>query len=185
MELPRIIGICGRRRCGKDTLANYLMSEHGYTNRKIADDLKKIVKILFGFTDSQLETDEKDMVDASWGITPRKSMQFIGTEVMQFKIQDILPTIGRKFWIDAFIKKYVNLEDRIVISDLRFLHEYEELKKHNVFVIRIERPMHQGEPDEHASEKEYMEIPANMVLHNTGSVDELFALFREGINRTL
>lgn len=172
--LPKVIGICGLKRCGKDTLARYFVDHHGYKHCKIADDLKKVVQVLFGFTDGQLETDEKDQVDPSWNITPRSAMQFFGTEVMQYKIQEILPDVQRNFWIMSFIKKHLHTQP-IVISDLRFLHEYDALMKasqSNMLVIRVERDSCVN--CSHASEQEHKDIPANMVIHNNGNIEELY-----------
>ena len=178
MPMPRIIGICGRRRCGKDTIANFLNKDYGYDNKKISTDLKRVIQILFGFSDAQVESDAKDIIDERWGLTPRKAMQFFGTEVMQYKIQEILPGIDNKFWIKSFIKQY-NDERPIVISDLRFLHEFEELKKiksANVFVIRVEREIENM--DQHISENDYLNIPTNTIIDNNGSLDDLYEKIR-------
>ena len=174
--LPQIIGICGKRRSGKDLTANFICSQYNYANKKIASDLKSIIKILFGFSDSQLESDEKDIIDPVWNITPRQPMQFFGTEIMQYKIQELIPDIDRKFWIKSFINKNIHKDSqKIVISDLRFLHEYEELKKYNVIIIRIERKTDTNNlVDEHISEKEYLKIPADVVIQNDGSIEDLY-----------
>jgi hypothetical protein len=178
MNLPRIIALCGRKRCGKDTVANFLCTEYNYINKKISQDLKNVIKTLFGFTNDQIESDAKDIIDEKWGITPRKTMQFFGTEIMQEKIQELLPGIGRRFWIESFIKNNISNDinnNFIVISDLRFLHEYEELKKYNVFVIRIERNYLYTNinNNEHISETEFLKIPANICISNNESIDEL------------
>jgi len=153
-----------------------LCNEFGYVNRKVADDLKSLVKLLFGFSEGQVESDEKDMIDERWGLTPRRTLQFFGTEVMQYKIQELLPDVGRKFWIQSFINKYIMQQnDMVVVSDLRLLHEFEELSKHGLFVIRVDRTDYcsSREQDEHISEKEYLQIPANVVFDNNGSIEDL------------
>ena len=168
------IGICGKKRSGKDLVADYLVSKYGYEKNKIASDLKAVVKLLFNFTDQQLEDNTKDNVDPRWNITPRTAMQFIGTDVMQIQIQKIMPHVGRKFWIDSFLKKIVATNDRIVISDIRFKHEYEAIKRASkrFLMIRIERPS-SCEADNHSSETEFAEIPVDIVIKNEGTIDEL------------
>ncbi len=172
--VPRIIAICGHKRSGKDTIANYL-SKYGYKNIKIADQLKTVVKQLFNFTDNQLELDEKEDIDKRWGVSPRQTMQFFGTEIMQYEIQKLLPNIGRKFWVKSFIEKYLsqNNTDKFVISDMRFLHEYEELKKYDLFVIMIQRDTIDKSNEHHASEIEYLKIPANIIIKNNSTIEEL------------
>lgn len=180
MKLPRVIALCGRRRAGKDTIASILYELHGYENVKISQDLKDAAKILFGFTNDQIESGLKDQIDERWGISPRQALQFIGTEVMQYSINDLLPSIGRKFWIKGCIQKHIAPceEKLVVLSDLRFVHEYEELK--NTFlgdfmVIRIERERHDVNAllDEHVSEKEYLNIPFDAMITNNGTKAEL------------
>ena len=89
---------------------------------------------MFGFTNEEIENDEKDIVNKKWGVSPRTVMQFIGTELFQYKIQEILPDVGKKFWINSLIESLKQSEN-YVISDLRFLHEYEELKKHMMLYL--------------------------------------------------
>jgi hypothetical protein len=162
---PRIIAICGSKRHGKDTIAKFLSSNYDYEHVKISQKIKDICKILFGFTHDQMETDNKENIDPKWGITPRKAMQFIGTEVGQFKIQELLPMIDRKFWIDSLINE-LEPNKKYVISDLRFMHEFDEIKKLDGIVIRVERPNLILPEDLHISELEYIDIPTNIIIKN-------------------
>ena len=175
MNISRIIAICGHKRCGKDTLANYISHKYGYEHIKIASKLKDTMKLLFGFTDEQLEI-EKETIDPTWGITPRKAMQFFGTEIMQFQLQKIMPEIDRCFWIRSTIAA-MNPEKTYVISDMRFLHEHQELIKKfkNVTVIRINR--YSKTFDTHISETEYNNIPYDILLNNNGTIESLLASF--------
>jgi hypothetical protein len=168
------IGICGKKRSGKDVVADYLVANYAFEKKKIADDLKTVIKLLFNFTSQQLEDDTKDHIDARWNITPRTAMQFIGTDIMQFEIQKIMPHIGRNFWIDSFLKKIANTE-RLVISDIRFKHEYEAIKHASTkfIMIRLERPDHNNQQDQHSSETEFTEIPADITIKNDGTIEDL------------
>lgn len=179
-NVPKIIAICGLKRTGKDTIADYLCKNYGYTKIRISNPLKQGLKVMFGFTDEQLETDMKDVVDERWGVEPRKVMQFIGTDIMQYQINEILPTIGRNFWIKSLIEEHFNRTNNkddtnhnlFVISDLRFHHEYELLSKYNTVFWRVERMMGDGETlmptqDCHLSEKEYLDIPVSNILNNS------------------
>lgn len=179
-KMFRVVGVCGRRRSGKDTIASILNELYNYENVKISNDLKDALKVLFGFDNEQIEGCSKDAIDERWGITPRQAMQFIGTEVMQYKITELLPDMGRKFWIKGFINKHIN-EDRLgdrllVITDIRFLHEYEELKKHldnDFLMLRVERDLPSSHIDAHSSEQEYLRIPVHHTIINNSSKDDL------------
>lgn len=162
-----IIAICGAKRSGKDTLATLIANKWGYKHVKIASKLKEVCRILFNFTDNELETDVKDSMNDKWGISPRKAMQFIGTEVMQYKIQELLPNISRSFWINSLIDSLdINGKNKYVISDLRFLHEYQELKKRGAIIIRIDDHKN-ANLDSHISEKEYLTIPTDIIIDNS------------------
>lgn len=167
-----VIAICGAKRCGKDVLADHLVNHYQYEKKKIAEPLKHLVNQLFSFTPDQTgEGDEKDQIDPRWGLTPRQALQFFGTEVMQFKIQELLPDIGRKFWINALTAK-LSPNNKYVISDLRFYHEYEELAKHNAFIIKVSRPSH-SMCDPHCSEEEYKKIPHDVLITNNSDIPSL------------
>jgi hypothetical protein len=166
MSPPKIVAICGAKRSGKDVLANFLADQYGYTHIKISQKLKDACKILFDFTDEQLESNIKESKDPRWGISPRVCMQFLGTEVMQYKIQEILPNVGRKFWIQSLLTS-INDNKKYVISDLRFVHEYEELKKLNTFVIRVDKESFDAiSNDPHPSEQEYKELVPDYTVEN-------------------
>lgn len=189
--LPRIIAICGLKRSGKDTIADYLCQHYGYTKIRIANPLKQGLKAMFGFSDDQLETDLKDVVDERWGVEPRKVMQFIGTEIMQYKINEVIPSLGRSFWIKSLIEEHINHTDGkdklFVIPDLRFKHEYELLLQYNAVFWRVERIRDGGvmlPTDEiHTSEKEYLDIPVSKILKNNNRLD-LYNQVQQAISQT-
>ena len=172
-KIPRIIAVCGYKRSGKDTVANIISELYGHKHMKIASKLKDVTQTLFGFSHSQIEEDVKDHIDTRWGITPRQAMQFIGTEMFQFKIQEILPEIKRNFWIKGLIAD-LNGNLPVVISDLRFVHEYEELKNLGVFVIRVTKKNNSETIDHHPSETDFLNIPADLeIVNNDFVIDNL------------
>lgn len=182
---PRIIAICGKKRCGKDTLAKHIENTLGYKHVKIATQLKHVMQMLFGFTESQIEHDLKDVIDVRWGITPRQAMQFFGTEIMQFEVQKLLPHIGRTFWIKGLLAQH-DMQIPLVISDLRFKHEIDELRAFTtgkVMVVKIERPVHQGSVTEssinesHSSELEYNDIAEDIKIKNDGDIEKMLHAF--------
>lgn len=176
MQLPRIIAICGAKRSGKDTIANILSEYYGYKHIKIAQKLKDICKILFSFTDDQLETDIKENIDHRWNITPRQAMQFIGTEIMQYQIQHLLPNVDRNFWMHSVIKEIdANPNTKYVISDMRFLHEAQMLKDKDptTLFIKINRNMKKNETDPHVSELEFNAIKEDLLIKNDNTIDIL------------
>ena len=210
-RMPRIIAICGAKRSGKDVLAEHLVRKYNYERIAFAEPLKHAIKTLFNFDDEQVGigedtgTGKKDALDERWGITPRAALQFFGTEVMQEKIQELLPDIKRNFFANT-LKNYIktrmgaNEEQRFVISDLRFLHEYEVLfsipniRKDDIAIIRVIRPdagflgisndavaaardAVAAASVSHKSEQEYINIPYDIILFNNGTIDAYIEKF--------
>lgn len=184
--LPRIIAITGAKRCGKDTLANYIAYRHQYTRIAFADPLKEAVSALFDFSSAQTgDGNAKDVIDARWGITPRKALQFFGTEVLQYKMQELLPNIERKFLAYSLVERIKKNEDFYVISDMRFVHEYEEINKLGACIIRIDRPLTEENQNldvpVHPSEIEYRQIPFHLHINNDSDIASLIKKFENGI----
>jgi len=174
---PKIILLSGPKRCGKDTFANYLETNHKYIHLKITTKLKECIKLLFDLNDNDLE-EIKELVNPEWKITPRRMMQFIGTELFQYKIQELIPNIKRNFWIKSLfnnelINNLTSIQDyRIVISDLRFIHELEEIKKINIPYchIRINNPNLDYNRDEHISENELYQMEYDFEIINNNDI---------------
>lgn len=197
-QMPRIIAICGAKRSGKDVLAEHLVRKYNYERAAFADPLKVAVRGLFNFDDDQvgigedLGTGRKDIVDDKWGITPRAALQFFGTEMMQDKIQELLPNIKRNFFANT-LKNHIksrmaeNEDQRFVISDLRFIHEFDilytipKIRKEDIAIIRVIRNTNINtntkNADTHISELEYINIPYDIVLMNNGTIESYIEKF--------
>jgi hypothetical protein len=193
-QMPRIIAICGAKRSGKDVLAEHLVRKYNYERVAFADPLKVAVRGLFNFDDDQvgigedMGTGRKDIVDEKWGITPRAALQFFGTEMMQDKIQELLPNIKRNFFANT-LKNHIksrmveNEDQRFVISDLRFIHEFDilytipKIRKEDIAIIRVIRNTNTKSADTHISELEYIKIPYDIVLMNNGTIESYIDKF--------
>jgi hypothetical protein len=198
-KMPKIIALCGAKRCGKDVLAEHLVNKYKYERVAFADPLKLAVKSLFNFDDDQVGIGKdngegkKDIVDENWGITPRSALQFFGTEIMQEKIQEILPNLNKSFFANSLKNNIINKMNtnegqKFVISDLRFMHEYEALfsipkiRKEDIVVIRVIRPCNLSVADPHISEIEYMKIPYDVLLMNDDTIENYINKFEKIIH---
>jgi hypothetical protein len=198
-KMPKIIALCGAKRCGKDVLAEHLVKKYNYERVAFADPLKLAIKSLFNFDDDQVGIGKdngegkKDIVDENWGITPRSALQFFGTEIMQEKIQEILPNINKNFFANTLKNNIINKMNTnegqsFVISDLRFMHEYKALfsipkiRKEDIVVIRVIRPCNLSVADHHISEIEYMKIPYDVLLMNDDTIEKYINKFEKIIH---
>lgn len=158
---PKIIGLLGRSGRGKDTVATYIIEKHpDYINVKFAKIIKDIARILFDW-DSEIESVQKNIVDSRWDISPREAMVFI-TNVFREKM-------GADFFSKRIFQKHQN--DYIIITDLRYEPDIQEIKKLGGIVIKILRDT---EPN-YEWENDIDEFDADYTICNNGTREELFA----------
>ena len=60
MSLPNIIGLSGAAGCGKDTVADHLIAEHGYSKISFAAPIKRAIEAMFGVGDEIWARDVKE-----------------------------------------------------------------------------------------------------------------------------
>lgn len=168
----RILGVAGRKRSGKDTLAA-LMSEFGYQRVALADKVREYLYILNPII---FELDGKrmylrDLVDAfGWDFVKdrypeaRRLMQFMGTELGR-------NTWGEDYWTQK--AEGVITErglERVVITDIRFQDEISWVHGHKGIVVRIDRPATVVE-DSHVSETGVDSLTdIDIIIDNSGDL---------------
>ncbi|CAH6421339.1 Kinase [uncultured virus] len=179
-----IIGILGEKSSGKDTCADYLVNDFNFKKEIIAKPLKKVLKILFNFSDEQLYGDSKELIDANWGNSPRVILQYLGTDIFRKDIQKILPNIKDNFWINKIYHKYkFDKDTKMVISDVRFQNEVDVIHSMGGKILKIKRRSLNNN-DNHESEK-YIDLIDNydFLLENDGTKEELYAKINEILNK--
>jgi len=132
----RLVGLVGRSRVGKDTAAGFLADTH--TLRRLAQPVKDACKVLYGWTDLNLETELKEIVDPKWKVTPREAMVHMTKSMQGFMSEDFF---ARRFF-DGWDGTH------IVIPDVRYAHDVDEIHRLGGITIKITRlggPSHEFE----------------------------------------
>lgn len=186
MSLPRIIGITGYARHGKDTVARVLVRELGYTRVGLADIMKAALLVLDPMVyvsndplDAGTETAVErlsDRIEAQgWEGAKtlpevRRLLQVFGTEVGR-------NMLGEDVWIGAAVKAtkgFYGSERKIVFSDIRFQNEADFIRRNRGEVWKVVRPdFDNGVPTTHASEREIATLRADWVIPNDGTKSQL------------
>jgi hypothetical protein len=138
-----IIAISGKIGSGKSTVGE-IFEKQGFVLDSFAKSVKDICSILFGYDREKIEGSTpadrlwREKVDKNHtnlmgkDFTPRDAMVLVGTEFGRNMIH-------QNIWIETLFNRYDKNTD-ILITDLRFPNEYEEIKKRGGIVIRINRP---------------------------------------------
>lgn len=165
-----IIGFAGKKRSGKDSAAQYLMSKYPFKRYAFGDPVKEICRILFGWNEDQLFGEKKEEI-TSLGISPRESFQKIGTDFGRDGINQLFPNLkieAGSLWIEIFKRSSQN--KNLVISDVRFQNEANAIKELGGHVIYIDSKY--SIDDCHLSEM--INISYDYKLENYGTIDEFY-----------
>lgn len=185
-----IIGLSGLARSGKDEAAGVLVREFGFTRVAFADKLREVLYELnpivgeYGWTNingaiNSYKNRLKDVID-EYGWNGYKETRF-GPEI-RYLLQRLGTEAGREtlwdtIWIDA---AFAGLPDdaKIVISDARFINEFEAVKSRGGQIWRIERPGIELLGN-HPSETEALSYDGfDYTIHNDGTLHEYYATVR-------
>jgi hypothetical protein len=141
----KVIGICGFIGSGKDSVANYLIREHGFVRDSFARTLKDALSVIFGWDRTMLEglTEEsrawRNQVDPWWAkrleiphLTPRWMMQEFGTNLMRCRFHD-------EIFIAAVENTLRRCTEDAVVPDVRFANEMRALRRQGAWIIRVKR----------------------------------------------
>lgn len=140
-----IIGITGFAGSGKNSIANII-------HKAFPDDteimsfgsaVKDVCAVLFDWPRYLLEGDTNEsrefretediywskMLGQDW--TPRKAMQFVGTDLIRNQLSD-------SFWLDLAMKKIDKSNKIVIIPDVRFRNEINCIQKKDGMIIRAQ-----------------------------------------------
>lgn len=168
-----LVGITGKARSGKDTIAKHLWTQHEFTRIALADPMKRAAQQMFGLTDAQTWSDElKEVVIPYWGMSPRQMFQKLGTEAAK-------GTFGDDVWAKRWRLSYDMLRetDHVVVPDIRFDIEADMIRALGGFIIEVRRGTGlSGSTGAHASELGLSTLP-EVFIDNEGTVEELHRAF--------
>lgn len=110
------IALVGNMRSGKDTFADVLINEKGYTKIAFADELKRICKELFP---EQFKNGNK----------PREILQSVGK---------CMRSIDYDVWVKALDRKIKQCNGKnLVITDVRYPNEVAYLRNNGFIIVQI------------------------------------------------
>lgn len=189
IRVSKIIGICGKKRSGKDTFCKTIKRYNSSFNIvSFAGPLKDGLSVVFDIPRDDFDNQDKKEIEKyninidnyinelsdyfqislkEKGLVAksiRELMQYIGTEYVQ--------SIDKEFWAKKLISK-ISPGSHILISDVRFTSEANIIKQNNGIIIRINR-IGTNNNDNHLSETGIDEFIPQICLNiNDGDFDTM------------
>lgn len=162
-----IIGLVGRSRVGKDTVAD-LLRQQGFQVKRLAAPVKEACKCIYDWDDDLVESELKEVRDLKWDVTPRMAMVHMTQSVRQF--------MGSDFFTRRFFDSWDGKP--VVIPDVRFEHDVHEIHRRGGFTIKVTRD---AAPN-HVFEIGVDSLVTTFTVENNGTLESLQNKISEIIN---
>lgn len=186
------IGISGKANSGKNTLGKLLLKELRKTKSGLfcqyisfADPIKKMIRTMFPDLPEKYLTGpskyRSEIIPGAFKngqpLTVRELLRELGTDIGRQYKEDI--------WLNAFDHSFQQAKNKnvVICEDVRFVNEFDHLKKKDFFIIRLLRNSHLK--SDHASETNQDIIKDNefdYVVHNNGTMKDLKQVASQIIN---
>lgn len=173
-----VIGLIGRKRTGKDTLARRLVERHGFTRVAFADTLKALARAV----DPIIHTYPDSVGGAPYVVRLSEALDELGED----GVKDVYPEyrrflerhgvasrelLGAEVWCAAGVRRILAVRGPVIVTDVRFPNEAEAIRKRGGYLVRVERAGLPDDGDTHPSEVALDGYPVNLVLHNDGPLE--------------
>lgn len=169
-----IIGLVGRKQAGKDTVADFLVEELGYTRVAFADTLRQMAYDINPVVSVDPLLYYADVID-SIGYEAGKATYEEFRRFLQRLGTNGIRKVDPDFWINQAYKRIQEIPGDVVITDVRFYNEVGTVERLGGVTARVHRPGVSDIPAEHESESELDEYRANYVLMNDATIEALQA----------
>ncbi len=156
-----IIGLTGKKRSGKTTVANLIQAATKSPILSFAGPLKEMIEKAGICTHEELYSNKTEF--------SRRMLQKIGTDIFRNQVD-------RRFWIKRMKEKiFCDYNDKkiIVIDDIRFKNEAQYVKTTGGKIVCIYREDTISNIDIHESEIECELIVPDWIIENNLTLEEL------------
>lgn len=175
-----LIGVTGKARAGKSTIARYLAGEHKFHDGAFARRLKSTVAIKFNLNPQEMSKANYEKVIERWGMSFRQMLQLEGTEG-GWQLYDPHLSPGPSLWVRHlqvawdYIKNEPTEFNGLVISDVRFPHEVDWLTDQGGFLIRVVRGGAEGDVGIPGHVSETQDLEATVEIQNDYKIPDLYS----------
>lgn len=166
---PKLIGLTGKARSGKDTVGSILAEQYGAQRLSFAEPIRNMLRALpLELSYEHFHGSLKEVELPVLGKSPRQMMQTLGTEWGRVCVNNDIWLKLAAVQLDAWKEAGLNA----VITDVRFENEAHLIRQRGGIVWHIRR---EGIQDvaAHASEAGVAFHEGDVVINNNGSLSDL------------
>ncbi len=165
-----LIGIHGKPRSGKDTIADHLRDKYKLLRYGPSVPVKRVAAVMFDVPEAVFSDDKlKDTIDPFWNITYRQMAQKVGKECSR-------DLFGEDFWL-RHVERALQTMDHpgIVLADLRYANEASWVRQQGGLVLFVKRDQRGFVSNEgHPAEQGLSDDLADVIVSNNGTIEELY-----------
>ncbi|MEV0267735.1 hypothetical protein AB0H43_03085 [Hamadaea sp. NPDC050747] len=178
----KLIGLIGRKRVGKDTVAARLVEAHGFTRYAFADNVRAAALALDPIVG---ESEDYDADVGMWtypGLRLSELVEVDGWElakahpevrrVLQHFGSEVIRKLDEEFWVRPVVAAIEQSGTPAVVTDVRFPNEAAAIERLGGRLVRVTRPG-LDESDNHVSETALLGYPVWSAIINSSTVDVL------------
>ena len=172
------IGLVGYSQSGKDTVADILVKNYGYTRVAFADKIREFLYGLNPMVACSPTGYLQDLVNlVGWDAAKqepqvRRLLQDLGNSARK--------TIDENVWVTLALGN-IDVNKRVVITDVRFENEAMMIKLMGGQLWRVKR-VGVGPVNDHVSESELEGYKVDQIFVNNGTIEDLEALIKTRMN---
>lgn len=170
-----LIGLVGKKRVGKDAIAQTLVREYDFTQLAFADLLKDAAIALnpiVGVDDDLMFLVRLATAVHGRGWEGTKAKYPEARSILQRLGTDVVRAVDEDFWVKALEARLLATDGPVVVSDVRFENEAALIRRYGGTVVRVTRHDAYRDLDDHASEN-VDGIPFDTEVVNEGTLADL------------
>jgi hypothetical protein len=172
--MTNIIGLSGYAQSGKDTVANYLVNNYGFTKISFADPIRKALYLL----------NPKVRVADMSGVSLAAAVDGLGWENLKAESPDTRELLqrmgtevgreifGKDFWVNQAMIK-AREHEKVVFADVRYENEVQSILEASGAVWRVSKPEVEA-VNKHESETSLDAYNFDKHIYNAGSLKDLY-----------
>lgn len=164
-----LIGLTGYAQSGKDTAASVLVEKYGYTRIAFADKIREFLYLVNPMTACSPTGYLQDLVNlVGWDKAKQEPQVRALLQNMGLVAREL---IDPDIWVTLALRN-VSVDDRIVVTDVRFENEAAAIKELGGQVWRVKRTG-VGPVNGHVSESQMDGYKVDQIFVNNGSIEDL------------